>query len=672
MQLWTFAVLALSLAAPALAEKKPSSSSCPSGPAWSAAEGPVAVVHLRRDGTIILPEGDFEADQIAVAFDDFGEGAWARADVIPQGADTPAGDSTCGDLPPAGADHPGAPLRFERPKGGTPRGAILSIKVYDLPRGAETKISAANLEAARARLVAALEPGERGEVRRKFLDPLLGPTQAVVGDPTPLDATVTTLEDNHLIDATIKAWNCQKSSEATSSSGLVETPLPLLPAMCDELIRTWLAQHDLLLLLKAVQGDVAGKKPAASALADRDLPKLLATLAAPPTAAKGLGKEQQCKGVDQLRWVLQESSPRLVTRAQIPLVGSKALTQTSYGRNGDDVVAAPSSIPLGYLVKNVPVGKALSVTTTNGNPVSPDFASLLALFVPSAKTAAISLGAFGDRSSLWQAPIERTKTEHPPRQPPPPPPPPPPPRSLSLFECPASQPAPPEMEPIARIESRATIFDPIGQHNSVDVLACDAATCSDDKSVRGRTTIKPEQSGHWALLAEIAASVAVDAAGGRPKGMTTIGFLGQSPPAFQPILSGGPPDQMYQLQQRVEPRNAVSTSLLLGYRTSPDWLVGFGPSLFVGSNSSLFSQWSLHAAKRIGSSVYGTFGVSVRALPVPDFYRVGDVVAVPVGAGPAVAPTVSTHQLAVFQFDVGLAIDVSGAPSAISSFGGGK
>ena len=52
----------------------------------------------------------------------------------------------------------------------------------------------------------------------------------------------------------------------------------------------------------------------------------------------------------------------------------------------------------------------------------------------------------------------------------------------------------------------------------------------------------------------------------------------------------------------------------------------------------------------------------VRLVDVPDAYQVGDIVAVPIPAsGLAPAPQFSSHQAAVWQLDVGFALDLGGA-----------
>jgi hypothetical protein len=80
---------------------------------------------------------------------------------------------------------------------------------------------------------------------------------------------------------------------------------------------------------------------------------------------------------------------------------------------------------------------------------------------------------------------------------------------------------------------------------------------------------------------------------------------------------------------------------------------------------------------RVAPNVYLTFGNSVRLVSVPTSYAIGDLVAVPLSAsGSATPPSFATRDSVVFQFDVGLAIDVGGAAAAVSSlvgsFGGGK
>lgn len=73
--------------------------------------------------------------------------------------------------------------------------------------------------------------------------------------------------------------------------------------------------------------------------------------------------------------------------------------------------------------------------------------------------------------------------------------------------------------------------------------------------------------------------------------------------------------------------------------------------------------------------VYLTFGPSVRFVPAPNSYSVGEFVAVPVNAsGVTNPPAMATHQTLAFQLDLGIALDlgtaVSAAGSVLSAFGG--
>jgi hypothetical protein len=148
-------------------------------------------------------------------------------------------------------------------------------------------------------------------------------------------------------------------------------------------------------------------------------------------------------------------------------------------------------------------------------------------------------------------------------------------------------------------------------------------------------------------------------------------------PKFEPVFGADGPDQIYQMQRRVDPRSVVSTSLLFGLRPCDSWIVAIGPALFVGPSGGAFTQWSVRGGWNFAKSFVLTFGPSARFLSIPSDYKIGDFVSVPRGANGSVSPpAIQSHYAAEVQFDVGLAIDLaslgSSASDAIKGFGGGK
>jgi hypothetical protein len=232
-----------------------------------------------------------------------------------------------------------------------------------------------------------------------------------------------------------------------------------------------------------------------------------------------------------------------------------------------------------------------------------------------------------------------------------------------------------DLEPVAAREARTYLFGPIDKKHAVDVALCEGQQCTtalDDKSAKSRLSLTPSQGGTLALLAEFSFDVGLWANKHGDSQRKSFGFIGQTPAAFKPIEGAAGPEQLFQMQQDVDPRNAFSTSLLLGLKINSLWFVGAGPSLFVGASGAVLKQWNAHFGVQIAANTYVTFGPSIRFVPYPDFYRIGDVVPVarPASGSTPPAPSVSSHDGALWQFDVGIGLDLAGAASALTAFGG--
>jgi hypothetical protein len=209
-------------------------------------------------------------------------------------------------------------------------------------------------------------------------------------------------------------------------------------------------------------------------------------------------------------------------------------------------------------------------------------------------------------------------------------------------------------------------------------VACTAEPCTgadDDKNVRGRASLTPSRKKSWTMIAEVTLGVGLlsrytaDAGPWEP-------FEIESPPSFDPVNRGDGPDQLYQLKLKSDPRNAISTSLILGRYYTDRWFFGLGPSLLVGTAGGAFTQWNMRWAYRLGDKgAYLTLGPSVRFLSAPVDYNVNDRVSVTKPAsGTATAPVVRSYYTPELQFDIGLGLDIGtlGAVAAdtIKSFGG--
>ncbi len=616
---------------------------------------------IHRDGTVKSPSGDFEIDELAFEFPRIQSGDIVRVDV---------GETTiaCGALT---ADDTAVP-EYALPNP-VDTGAILVVRIYgvDVARNAD-------LAKAKAALIPTLEAVERDEVRRSldeletankaFHDFLLDPTNAM------LDAAV---------DSLVAAVQANGASMLVDCSPINWATQPLAEVRCNERQRLQTSLEMLATELRAARPRAwipAFGAPHPAVRADTVQLAQQLTIKSPLTLDE---QEDFCKGVAQLRWLVDVTQPRVIVRHQIPYVASSNLLVAQYGESRD-VVAVPASSRLAVLVLGAPVNAPGAFAKRQGSLVSTDIAGLIATALPSflrgLPSAPLPIGILGfnklngSAMDLVRFPTDDfsyacrpgTKTATP---------------------SPAGRKLPyraidPSVDPLARKESRAFVFGPIGKKYATEVAACEGTSCTanaDDKNVRTRVSITPSQSGRFTLLGEFAFGYGIGVAGEVAENSHTCGLRPQSPPKFEPIAGGSGPDQLFELQQSTEPRNAITTSLLFGIRATDRWFLGLGPSLFIGSTGSGLSQWNAHAGYRPLwlPGMYLTFGVSARFVSAPDYYDIGDVVAVPMPpSGVASPPAWSSHQTALFQLDVGLAFDLgaaaSTAGSVLSSLGGGK
>lgn len=236
-------------------------------------------------------------------------------------------------------------------------------------------------------------------------------------------------------------------------------------------------------------------------------------------------------------------------------------------------------------------------------------------------------------------------------------------------------PAPPEPLSTTRVHLLKTIDN---LHTSV-VSICADTKCPGEKDANVKASLKlvPSPKGRWTVMTEL--SFGLGFAGSRlADGANPYGLRSQSTPQFDPVLGANGPEQVFELRERTNPRNAFTASVLVGKHVSDEWFMGAGSSLVIGANGAALSQLGFRLGRDIKrSGVYVTFGPSARFVDAPEFYAIGDRVTVSQSAGTmASAPKFATHVGVEFQFDVGLAIDlgtlVTSAASVISSFGGGS
>lgn len=237
----------------------------------------------------------------------------------------------------------------------------------------------------------------------------------------------------------------------------------------------------------------------------------------------------------------------------------------------------------------------------------------------------------------------------------------------------------PDATPLAERGTRIEELKPLDKHHVSRVAICDKAVCpaDGDENIRGRVRLEPSPRGRWALLTELSFGVGV--MGWHLADRAAVyGFDAQSEPAFVPILGARGPEQVFELRQRANPRNAITTSLLLARHVTDRWFVGLGPSLTIGTGGAALGQFGARIGRGIANSgVYVTVGASARFVAAPEFYAIGDrVTLAQSGDMMADTPGFASHTAVLFQAEIGLAVDlgtvVSGASAVISALGGTK
>lgn len=250
-------------------------------------------------------------------------------------------------------------------------------------------------------------------------------------------------------------------------------------------------------------------------------------------------------------------------------------------------------------------------------------------------------------------------------------------KAVTLIEDHGAPTCEPPSKPSAVTGQRVFQLGELDRYHLSTVSICEGKTCPGDKdaNVRGTVRLEPSPKGRWTLMTELSVGFGLWG-GGRASGFDGFGFGAQAVPTFEPILGAGGPEQVFELREQRNPRNAFTTSLLLGAHLSDHWFLGAGPSLTIGTTGAALGQLSGRFGYGIrNSGVYFTFGIAARFVDAPEFYEIGDRVTLAQPAGMAVtAPKFASHTAVLLQADVGIAIDlgraVSGASNLISAFGG--
>jgi hypothetical protein len=235
----------------------------------------------------------------------------------------------------------------------------------------------------------------------------------------------------------------------------------------------------------------------------------------------------------------------------------------------------------------------------------------------------------------------------------------------------------PDATPLAERGTRVVELRPIDRRHVSNVSVCDDAECpgDGDANVRGRVKLAPSPRGRWAVMTELSFGVGVAGWHLADRGQA-VGFEAQTDPVFEPILGARGPEQVFELHQRANPRNAVTTSLLLARHVTDRWFVGAGPSLTIGTGGAALGQLGVRAGRELGDTgVYVTLGASARFVDAPELYAIGDRVTLAQTEGmTSSAPAFASHTAVLVQAEIGLSIDlaliVAGVSDVFSAVGG--
>jgi hypothetical protein len=351
-------------------------------------------------------------------------------------------------------------------------------------------------------------------------------------------------------------------------------------------------------------------------------------------------QKTHCENVSRLAWLNDASFDRARARATVP-IADKVFVQPYSAELGEhaDVSTCES---VGVVVVSVPAGDATSFGVHRGARLTLELATLIKTFVGAALPRVPGAGFLpkraihtatcdpfcGELMDMPKVQIPSLICE----------------RDGSLrFD---------DAAPLASgTDSRAHVLKRLDRNHTVDVAMCRGDNCTgaeDDKAVKARVRLRPSRAGAWSLVVEVA--------GGAHCTRDGCDFESLSKPAFQPILGPAGPDQVFEMQQDTDPRDVISTSLLLGPRLGNRFFVGVGPTLFVGAGGGAFTQWNVRGGYELGDGVFFTAGLGLRWVDMPKDYEIGERISVPRGMS---APPLRTYGEVVPQFSLGLGVDLA-------------
>jgi hypothetical protein len=350
-----------------------------------------------------------------------------------------------------------------------------------------------------------------------------------------------------------------------------------------------------------------------------------------------------CATYARVAWF--DDGARLATIIEFPAVRSQSLS-VLYG-TGE---AALSGIrdgggPLGLLVRDVPIGTALSFRQAAGESLSRSMADVLAL-------AARVFGAVASRDAGVDFCLETAD---------------------------GGRPVDPEVPALAAVGTRAFVMQPLVEDRLTDLRLCAGAACvtsGASENVMDHVVITPRQ--RWAFTLFLQASFSAFS------GDLELGELSYGVPSYQAI--GGPagPDQLFELQRGWDVTRAVVVSGLLGFHFecfgpySRHCAAAIGSSITNLAGGNVLRQVDVIFGIELVDPLYLTFSTGIAFVGRRVDGSVADFASVPrmtPGSVPT-APTVPTTETANFVFGIGLAVDLAvlgdGADEIIKALGGGS
>jgi len=345
------------------------------------------------------------------------------------------------------------------------------------------------------------------------------------------------------------------------------------------------------------------------------------------------GKEPgYCDAVARVKWYSSDAHRTLLSRYELPL--KQSIAEAPYAAGAGSASDLEPRTRLAVLVTGVPTGEVVSASMQQEARVG----------TPLEIIARVAPAFAGEKAKLAGLAVSQ------------------PPAFKKESKCATRLLADTDVDPLAPIGTRAFLLPPLDDDYTSKLFLCsgpDCATRKDDKPVRNTIALDVLPEHRFAVLVELAMTAPLHV-----KGKTDLRYDSFAEPRFDPVGGVTGPDQLFQLRYITDVRQLVSTSILLGVQHHHTY-VGFGPSLWLGGSSSLFTQWNLRVGWAFTKGVLLTVGPTLRVVPRPIDYAQEDVVAVPRPAtGDPAAPTIRTHDTVAFGASLGIAIDLAALADA--------